>query len=139
MTTSARVRVFADKNLGIPFVSTLHHRHGGSKHLVRVPLGFFAQDETRALLPAIMQRVVTNRMDRIITVSQDSAREINRAFGTPLSCRAWCTTESIPAYSPGQRREEKEKQPDFRGQCRGPQEGVSYLLRRSRSRATGCI
>jgi glycosyltransferase involved in cell wall biosynthesis len=33
--------------------------------------------------PLVMQRIVSNRLDGIITVSHDSAREISKAFGVP--------------------------------------------------------
>ncbi len=77
------------KNLGIPFVSTLHHPLTVDRSTwFEYPSDFSLKMKRVLYYPLIMQRVVTNRMDRIITVSQDSAREINRAFGTPLSMQS---------------------------------------------------
>ncbi|HON80463.1 MAG TPA: glycosyltransferase family 4 protein, partial [Spirochaetota bacterium] len=73
------------KNFGIPIISTLHHPLSIDRTTwFEYPSDFSLKMMRVLYYPLIMQRFVTNRMDRIITVSHDSAKEIQKAFGTPL-------------------------------------------------------
>jgi glycosyltransferase involved in cell wall biosynthesis len=70
------------KNFGIPLISTIHHPLSVDRS------AWFEQPSTlkqkiRMIFyyPLIMQRIVANRMDRIVTVSQDAALQIQKAFG----------------------------------------------------------
>lgn len=72
------------KFLGIPVVSTLHHPLSIDRAAWFEQPANLRQKLKRVLYyPLVMQRIVSNRLDRIITVSRDSAREITRAFGVP--------------------------------------------------------
>ncbi len=72
------------KLLGAPVVSTLHHPLSIDRATWFEHPANLNQKVKRVLYyPLVMQRIVSNRLDRIITVSYDSAREITRAFGVP--------------------------------------------------------
>ncbi len=72
------------KLLGIPVVSTLHHPLSIDRATWFEQPSTMKQKVKRVLYyPLLMQKIVSNRLDRIITVSHDSAREIHRAFGIP--------------------------------------------------------
>ncbi len=72
------------KRFGIPIVSTIHHPltidrstwfEGPSSLRQKVKMVLY--------YPLLMQRLVANRMDRVVTVSRDAALQIHRAFGVP--------------------------------------------------------
>lgn len=72
------------KTLGIPVVSTIHHPLSIDRATWFENPSSLKQKVKRVLYyPLVMQRIVSNRLDRIITVSQDSARAITEAFGVP--------------------------------------------------------
>jgi glycosyltransferase involved in cell wall biosynthesis len=72
------------KLLGVPVVATLHHPLSIDRATWFEQPSTLKQKVKRVLYyPLIMQKIVSNRLDRIITVSQDSAREITHAFGIP--------------------------------------------------------
>ncbi|OHD67134.1 MAG: hypothetical protein A2W19_03795 [Spirochaetes bacterium RBG_16_49_21] len=70
------------QRLGVPFVSTIHHpltidRSTWFEH----PSTFNLKMKRILYYPLLMQKIVSNRMYRIITVSHNAAFEINKAFG----------------------------------------------------------
>lgn len=72
------------KTLGIPVVSTIHHPLSIDRATWFENPSSLKQKIRRVLYyPLIMQKFVSNRLDRIITVSHDSARAITEAFGVP--------------------------------------------------------
>jgi glycosyltransferase involved in cell wall biosynthesis len=72
------------KSLGVPVVSTLHHPLSIDRSTWFEQPSNLKQKIYRVLYyPLVMQKIVSNRLDRIITVSHDSAREITHAFGVP--------------------------------------------------------
>jgi glycosyltransferase involved in cell wall biosynthesis len=72
------------KTLGIPVVATIHHPLSIDRATWFENPSTLKQKVKRVLYyPLVMQRVVSNCMDRIITVSHDSARAITEAFGVP--------------------------------------------------------
>jgi glycosyltransferase involved in cell wall biosynthesis len=72
------------KLLGVPVVSTLHHPLSIDRATWFEQPSTLQQKVKRVLYyPLLMQKIVSNRLDRIITVSHDSAREITNAFGVP--------------------------------------------------------
>jgi len=72
------------KTLGIPVVSTIHHPLSIDRATWFENPSSLKQKVKRVLYyPLVMQRIVSNRLDGIITVSQDSARAITEAFGVP--------------------------------------------------------
>jgi glycosyltransferase involved in cell wall biosynthesis len=119
------------KLFGIPFVSTLHHPLSIDRSTwFEYPSDFSLKMKRVLYYPLIMQRIVTNRMDRIITVSHDSAREIHRAFKTPL--------EKISVVYNGLDTEFFKPLPNitkiknsviFVGNVEDRKKGVSYILR----------
>lgn len=119
------------KNLGIPFVSTLHHPLTVDRSTwFEYPSDFSLKMKRVLYYPLIMQRVVTNRMDRIITVSQDSAREINRAFGTPLSMQSVVYNGiDTGIFAPVSGARKRKNSLIFVGNVEDRKKGVSYLLR----------
>ncbi len=72
------------KTLGIPVVSTIHHPLSIDRATWFENPSSLQQKVKRVLYyPLVMQRIVSNRLDGIITVSQDSARAITEAFAVP--------------------------------------------------------
>jgi glycosyltransferase involved in cell wall biosynthesis len=72
------------KLLGVPVVSTLHHPLSIDRATWFEQPSTLNQKVKRVLYyPLLMQKIVSNHLDRIITVSHDSAREIHQAFGIP--------------------------------------------------------
>ena len=72
------------KTLGIPVVSTIHHPLSIDRATWFENPSSLQQKVKRVLYyPLVMQRIVSNRLDGIITVSRDSARAITEAFGVP--------------------------------------------------------
>ena len=70
---------------GVPLVSTLHHPLSIDRSTwFEYPSTFGLKMKRILYYPLLMQAVVSNRLDRIITVSHDSAREINKAFGVNI-------------------------------------------------------
>lgn len=119
------------KHFGIPFVSTIHHPLSIDRSI------WFEQNSSikvkfkRMLYyPLNMQRRVANRLDGIITVSEDSSIEIQRAFGVP--------SEKIKVVYNGLNASifrpipEVKKVPNrliFVGNVADPKKGIEHLLR----------
>lgn len=69
------------KTLGIPFISTIHHPLSIDRSTwFEYPSEFSLKVKRVLYYPLIMQGFVARRLDHIITVSHDSAREITKAF-----------------------------------------------------------
>jgi glycosyltransferase involved in cell wall biosynthesis len=69
------------KLLGVPFVSTIHHPLTIDRATwFEYPSDFLLKIKRILYYPLMMQKIVSNRMDKIITVSHDSAVEISSAF-----------------------------------------------------------
>ncbi|OHD65104.1 MAG: hypothetical protein A2176_02490 [Spirochaetes bacterium RBG_13_51_14] len=70
------------QRLGIPFISTIHHPLTIDRSTwFEYPSDFNIKMRRILYYPLLMQRFVSNRMYRIITVSHNAALEINKAFG----------------------------------------------------------
>jgi glycosyltransferase involved in cell wall biosynthesis len=70
------------KLLGIPFISTIHHPLSIDRSTwFEYPSDFRLKIKRVLYYPLIMQGFVARHLDHIITVSEDSAIEINKAFG----------------------------------------------------------
>ncbi|MBP7583489.1 MAG: glycosyltransferase family 4 protein [Spirochaetes bacterium] len=119
------------KLLGIPFVSTLHHPLTVDRSTwFEYPSDFSLRMKRVLYYPLIMQKIVTNRMDHIITVSHDSKREIHEAFGTPLKKQSVVYNgldSSIFQPMPGVRKVKNSV--IFVGNVEDRKKGVSYMLR----------
>jgi glycosyltransferase involved in cell wall biosynthesis len=70
------------KSFGIPLVATIHHPLTIDRRTWFETMASLRQ-KIRMLLyyPLVMQGIVARRMDRIVTVSQDASRQIQRDFG----------------------------------------------------------
>jgi glycosyltransferase involved in cell wall biosynthesis len=72
------------KTLGVPVLATIHHPLSIDRATWFENPSNLKQKVKRVLYyPLVMQRIVSNRMDRIVTVSRDSAKAITKAFGVP--------------------------------------------------------
>lgn len=70
------------KLLGVPFISTIHHPLSIDRSTwFEYPSDFRLKIKRVLYYPLIMQGFVARRLDHIITVSEDSAIEISKAFG----------------------------------------------------------
>ncbi len=72
------------KTLGVPVVSTIHHPLSIDRATWFENPSSLTQKIKRVLYyPLVMQGIVSRRLDRVVTVSHDSARAITEAFGVP--------------------------------------------------------
>jgi len=72
------------KSLGIPVISTVHHPLHVDRAIEFEHHPRFGDKYRRVLYyPLLMQKFVTKRLDRIITVSESSAADIHRYFNVP--------------------------------------------------------
>ncbi len=73
------------KTLGVPLISTIHHplTIDLENVLERTP-GFIDKARWVSFYPIVMQKIVSKRLDHVITVSEDSKKRINTDFGVPL-------------------------------------------------------
>jgi glycosyltransferase involved in cell wall biosynthesis len=118
------------KLLGRPVVSTLHHPLSIDRAAWFEQPSHLQQKIKRVLYyPLLMQRIVSNRIDRIITVSQDSAREIRRAFGVaPEKIRVVYNGLDAREFAPIPGLIKKPKSLIFVGNSEDRKKGLLYLL-----------
>ncbi|MDI6753461.1 MAG: glycosyltransferase family 4 protein [Thermodesulfobacteriota bacterium] len=118
------------KLLGVPVVSTLHHPLSIDRATWFEQPADLKQKVKRVLYyPLIMQRIVSNRLDRIITVSHDSAREITRAFGVaPEKIRVVYNGLDNREFAPLPGLSKKPKSLIFVGNSEDRKKGLLYLL-----------
>ncbi len=119
------------KQLGIPFVSTLHHPLSIDRMTwFEYPSDFLLKMKRILYYPLIMQSVVSNRLDRIITVSHDSAREINKAFGVPMEKqRVVYNGMDSHIFYPIKGVQKKKNSIIFVGNVEDRKKGIIYLLK----------
>jgi len=119
------------KLLGVPVVSTLHHPLSIDRATWFEQPADLKQKVKRVLYyPLIMQRIVSNRLDRIITVSHDSAREITRAFGVaPEKIRVVYNGLDNREFAPSPGLCKKPKSLIFVGNSEDRKKGLLYLLK----------
>jgi glycosyltransferase involved in cell wall biosynthesis len=119
------------KHFGIPFVSTIHHPLSIDRSIWFEQTSSIKVKFKRMLYyPLNMQRRVANRLDGIITVSEDSAIEIQRAFGVPKEMiKVVYNGLNASIFRP---LPEVEKVPNrliFVGNVADPKKGIEHLLR----------
>lgn len=117
--------------LGVPFVSTLHHPLSIDRATwFEYPSNFTLKMKRILYYPLLMQAIVSNRMDRIITVSHDSAREINKAFGVPMEKQS-VVYNGMDAniFYPIKGVKKKKNSIIFVGNVEDRKKGVIYLLK----------
>ncbi len=116
---------------GVPFVSTLHHPLSIDRSTwFEYPSTFGLKMKRILYYPLLMQAVVSNRLDRIITVSHDSAREINKAFGVPME-RQSVVYNGMDAniFYPVKGVQKRKNSLIFVGNVEDRKKGVIYLLK----------
>ncbi len=118
------------KHFNIPVIATLHHPLTIDRSTwFEYPSNFALQMARVLYYPLIMQRLISNKMDRIITVSEDSAREINRAFGIPLEKqRVVYNGMDADLFYPIRGVQKKKNSLIFVGNVEDRKKGISYLL-----------
>jgi glycosyltransferase involved in cell wall biosynthesis len=118
------------KLLGRPVVSTLHHPLSIDRATWFEQPSNLKQKVKRVLYyPLLMQKIVSNRLDRIITVSQDSAREITRAFGVaPEKIRVVYNGLDSQEFAPISGLDKEPKSLIFVGNSEDRKKGLLYLL-----------
>ncbi|MGV7929021.1 MAG: glycosyltransferase family 4 protein [Spirochaetota bacterium] len=118
-------------HFGVPFVSTLHHPLSIDRSTwFEYPSTFGLKMKRILYYPLLMQAVVSNRLDRIITVSHDSAREINKAFGVPME-RQSVVYNGMDAgiFYPVKGVKKRKNSLIFVGNVEDRKKGVIYLLK----------
>ena len=119
------------KLLGVPVVSTLHHPLSIDRATWFEQPSTLKQKVKRVLYyPLFMQKIVSNHLDRIITVSHDSAREITRAFGIPPGkIRVVYNGLDSQEFAPLPGLAKKPNSLIFVGNSEDRKKGLLYLLR----------
>ena len=120
------------KAFGIPIVSTIHHPLTIDRRVWFENPSSKLKQKIKMILyyPLIMQRIVSNRLDGIVTVSEDAAGRIVRSFGVPrekirvvhngLDASIFRPVEAVPKVP---------KRIIFVGNVGDPKKGFDYLLK----------
>ena len=118
------------KLLGVPVVSTLHHPLSIDRATWFEQPSTLRQKVKRVLYyPLLMQKIVSNHLDRIITVSHDSAREIHQAFGiSPEKIRVVYNGLDSREFAPIPGLAKKPNSLIFVGNSEDRKKGLLYLL-----------
>jgi MMP alpha-(1->4)-mannosyltransferase len=119
------------KKMGIPFISTIHHPLTiDRKTWFEYPSNFRIKMKRVLYYPLLMQKYVAKRMDKIITVSYDSAVEINKAFGVPKSnIKVVYNGMDTNIFNPVKKMKKKKNSIIFVGNVEDRKKGIAYLLR----------
>ncbi len=119
------------KHFGIPFVSTIHHPLSIDRSIWFEQTSSIKVKFKRMLYyPLIMQRRVANRLDGIITVSEDSAVEIQRAFGVPPEMiKVVYNGINASIFRPIPEVEKVPNRMIFVGNVADPKKGIEHLLK----------
>lgn len=73
------------KSFGIPLIATIHHPlFIDLENVIERGASFYSKAKAVMFYPLQMQRIVSKRLDHIITVSEDSRRKNAHYFGVPL-------------------------------------------------------
>lgn len=118
------------KKLGIPVVSTIHHPLSIDRATWFEQPSNLRQKVRRVLYyPLVMQGIVSRRLDGIITVSQDSAKEITKAFGVqPNKIKVVYNGLDNAIFAPQPEISKKSKNLIFVGNSEDRKKGLLYLL-----------
>ncbi|MDY6933143.1 MAG: glycosyltransferase family 4 protein [Spirochaetota bacterium] len=119
------------KRFGIPFISTLHHPLSIDRSIwFEYPSNFGLKVKRILYYPLLMQKIVSNRMNKIITVSHDSSIEINKAFGVPLSKQSIIYNGmDASIFYPIKGIKKKKNSLIFVGNVEDRKKGIIYLLK----------
>ena len=118
------------KNFGIPLVSTIHHPLSIDREVWFEQTHSFKSKIKRLLYyPLVMQRIVANRLDGIITVSKDSATQIQKAFGVQAEkIRVVYNGLDASIFRPIYEVKKVPKRIIFVGNVADPKKGIEYVL-----------
>jgi glycosyltransferase involved in cell wall biosynthesis len=119
------------QQLGIPFVSTIHHPLSIDRSTwFEYPSDFNIKMKRILYYPLLMQKFVANRMYKIITVSHNAALEINRAFGVkPGNINVIYNGMDSNIFVPVKGVKKKKNGIIFVGNVEDRKKGVIYLLK----------
>ncbi len=119
------------KKFGIPFVATIHHpltidRITWFEH----PSNFMMKMKRVLYYPLIMQKYISNRMDKIITVSHDAAIQISEAFNVSLNkIKVVYNGMDANLFYPIKNIKKHKNSIIFVGNVDDRKKGIAYLLR----------
>jgi len=117
------------KGFGVPIISTVHHPLTRDRNADFImDRSFWEKIATVLFYPLIMQRLVVNRIDRVVTSSFDGIGELNRAFGLKRE-RISVVYNGIDTEifkNNGEKREERSLL--FVGDTEDHKKGLVYLL-----------
>ncbi len=119
------------KNSGVPLISTIHHPLTIDRSIwFEFPTGFSLKVKRMLYYPLIMQKFVANRMERIVTVSEDSAKTITEAFGVPeKKISVVYNGMDTNLFYPEKNVKKKKNSLIFVGNIEDRKKGVAYLLK----------
>ncbi|MBW2092984.1 MAG: glycosyltransferase family 4 protein, partial [Deltaproteobacteria bacterium] len=118
------------KHFGIPLISTIHHPLSIDREVwFEQPHSLKSKVKRLLYYPLVMQRLVANRLDGIITVSRDSALQIQRAFGVNAEkIRVVYNGLDASIFRPIPEVEKVPKRIIFVGNIADPKKGIEYVL-----------
>jgi glycosyltransferase involved in cell wall biosynthesis len=117
------------RGYGIPIVSTVHHPLTLDREAdFLIDKNAWELATTILFYPLVMQRVVINRLDRVITSSREGILELVKAFGLPAGkISAVYNGMDVELFrNGGQKR--KERSLLFVGNTEDPKKGMRYLF-----------
>ena len=119
------------KSLGIPVVATIHHPLTiDLENVIERASSFTNKIKGVMFYPTVMQKIVSKRLDHVITVSEDSKEKIHYAFGVPRE-RQTVVYNGLDTslFSPGKDVRKKKGKMIFVGNVEDGKKGFVYLLR----------
>jgi glycosyltransferase involved in cell wall biosynthesis len=119
------------QQLGIPFVSTIHHPLSIDRSTwFEYPSDFNIKMKRILYYPLLMQSFVANRMYKIITVSHNAALEINKAFGVkPDNISVIYNGMDSDIFIPVKGVKKRKNSIIFVGNVEDRKKGIIYLLK----------
>lgn len=119
------------KQLGIPLISTIHHPLTiDLENVLERGVSFKEKVKGVSFYPLVMQRIVSKRLDHVITVSGDSKQRIHEAFGVPLERQSVVYNgldRSVFRVLPGVKK--KKGKIIFVGNVEDGKKGFAYLVK----------
>ena len=118
------------KTLGVPVISTIHHPLTiDLENVVRYERGFIRKARFVLFYPILMQKIVSKRLDHIITVSENSKESVRKFFGVPLEKQTVVYNGiNRKIFHPIKKWKKKEKKIIFVGNVEDEKKGFMYLL-----------
>jgi len=119
------------KNFGIPIISTIHHPLSIDRKIwFEQPHSLRTMIKRMLYYPLVMQRIVANRLDGIITVSRDSAVQIQKDFGVDeKKIRVVYNGLDASIFRPIPEVEKFPNRIIFVGNLADPKKGLEYVLK----------